>query len=75
LDRVFLSATTRRRNNEELCSAILEVSSKNRKATRLEIMAGAFINYGIATAIIEELQRGGLVEFHPDTKTYTVTQR
>ena len=63
------------RTKEEITSAILEAADKSEAGlTKMLIMAHAFITYETATGYIEKLVGEGLMEYHPDTKTYSTTE-
>jgi predicted transcriptional regulator len=70
----------RKRTAEEIMSAILTVAAGctdtgKRGASRMKIMADAFISFGIATEYLGKLQREGLVEYHAETHSYLTTGR
>lgn len=65
----------RSRSAEEITSTILAIADTNEGATKMQIMANAFVTYETATGYLEKLKRGGLIGYSPGTGTYMTTTK
>lgn len=55
--------------------AILETAGRDKEgATKMQIMAAAFITYETATGYLEKLVQEGLIQYQADTRTYSTTK-
>lgn len=54
---------------------ILEAAGASEGATKLQIMASAFITHETATGYLGKLQNAGLIQYDAATSTYHITER
>jgi len=70
-----------KRTYEEIISAILTVvdsnddSNKRKGATKMKIMADAFITHECATGYLEKLEHEGLIDYNSGTGVYMTTDK
>jgi len=72
-----------KRTYEEIISAILTVvdgnyndnGSKRKGATKMKIMADAFVTHECATDYLEKLEREGLIDYNSGTGVYMTTDK
>lgn len=65
----------RHRSSEDIIYAILSIAQNKEGATKMQIMAGAFISYETATGYLEKLAREGLIEYNSGKGVYTITDK
>jgi predicted transcriptional regulator len=63
----------RHRSAEEITLAILGIADTDAGATKMQIMAGAFITHETATGHLEKLKREGLMDYNQGKGTYVTT--
>ena len=71
-----------KRTIEEINLTILAIvdssysdDGKKRGATKMKIMADAFVSSNSATEYLDKLQHDGLIEYHQDTHSYLTTEK
>jgi len=71
------------RSYEEIVFAILTVvdgnyndnGSKRKGATKMKIMADAFVTHECATGYLEKLEHEGLIDYNSGTGVYAITDK
>lgn len=66
---------SRYRSAEDIISAILAIADTEQGATKMKIMANAFVTYETATGCLEKLKREGFVDYNQGTGTYVTTSK
>ncbi len=62
------------RSSEEKIYAILSIA-QNKGATKMQIMAKAFISHETATGCLEKLKQQGLIDYNAGTGVYLITEK